>query len=458
MASSEVAQREVFGRYVTRLTALARSRLSPSLRRRLDPEDLVMSAFRSFFIGVREGKWSQEGDLWSLLAMITLRKAARQARRHRAAQRSVQREFETGEDWEATDREGPTAEEAVILTEELEWLIAATTGLDREILLLQLREEDADSMARTLEVSSRTVRRSLQRIRELVSADRTHRQLALSTVETKIETLSDLLIGRDPTLTLNDLTLHEMVGQGAIAKVFRATDHVTGQIVAVKFLRKSCWNDLRAVRTCLNELDVLARLKHPNLGSTFGWGRTAAGAIFLVMEWIEGENLRSWISERRPIEEVVKVGFDVAAGLAAAHAAGITHCDLKPENVLRDRDGRFRVIDFGLAHWPGADDSPQGGSAGYLAPEQISPAFGDISERTDVYGLGALLYALLTGEPPWGADYSTSLVGLLSTVPVVDLPASVPEPVRRAVNTALNKNPDERWPDIQTMTANLQST
>lgn len=455
-ASSDHADRVLFERYVTRLTALARSRLSPALRRRLDPEDLVMSAFRSFFVGVRAGKWDRDGDLWSLLAMITLRKAARQARRHRAAQRSVYRESSAPEDWQVADREGPSTEEALVLTEQIESLIAATAGLDREILLLQLRGEDAESIAKSLEVSSRTVRRSLQRIRELVSADRTHRQLARSAADARSETLAEVLIGREPTRTLNDLTLHEMVGQGAVSKVFRATDHVTGQPVAVKFLRKSCWADMRAVRACLNELDVLTRLKHPNLGAAIGWGRTSTGAFFLVMEWIDGENLSSWLSDRRSVDEVIRVGREVAAGLAAAHAAGITHCDLKPENVLQDRTGRVRVIDFGLAHWPEADDSPLGGSAGYLAPEQISPAFGTITERTDVYGLGALLYALLTGEPPWGADYATSLTGLLSNEPVTTLPKSIDDSVRQAVMTALSKNPAHRWPNVGVMFSDVQ--
>lgn len=417
-----------------------------------------MSVFRSFFMGVRAGKWDRDGDLWSLLATITLRKAARQARRHRAAQRSIHCESSAPDDLQVADRAGPSAEEALVLTEQLESLIAATTGLDREILLLQLRGEEAESIARSLEVSSRTVRRSLQRIRELVSADRTHRHLARSATDARSETLAEVLIGREPTRTLTDLTLHEMVGQGAVSKVFRATDHPTGQPVAVKFLRKSCWADMRAVRACLHEFDVLTRLKHRNLGAAIGWGRTSTGAIFLVMEWIDGDNLASWLSDRRSVNEVTRIGREVAAGLAAAHAVGITHCDLKPQNILQDHEGQVRVIDFGLAHWPEADDSPWGGSAGYLAPEQVSPAFGTITERTDVYGLGALLYALLTGGPPWGTDYATSLAGLLSLEPVTPLPDSINDSLRQAVMTALNKSPADRWPNVGAMFSEVRES
>ncbi len=89
-------------------------------------------------------------------------------------------------------------------------------------------------------------------------------------------------------------------------------------------------------------------------------GPSGLRAIFLVMEWIDGENLASWLIDCRSVDEVIRIGREVAAGLAAAHAVGITHCDLKPQNILQDREGRIRVIDFGLAHWPEADDSPLG--------------------------------------------------------------------------------------------------
>lgn len=410
-----------------------------------------MSAFRSFFVGVRAGKWGREGDLWSLLAMLTIRKAARQARRHRAAHRSVERELEPPVGWESTSREFPSCDEAAILTEELEWLINATAGLDREILLLLLRGDELEEIATQLEISTRSVRRSLQRILELVSKDRTQKQIARDTMEPRPEGLPDIILGRQPTRTLSDITLHRMVGQGGLCKVFLGTDHPSGMKVAAKFLRKSKWTDTRAVRACLNELDVLSRLRNPNLGSSVGWGRTRSGALFLVMEWIEGENLRSWIGEPHSVEDVIQVGLDVATGLSVAHAAGITHCDLKPENVMRDRDGRFRLIDFGLAHWTGADETPQGGSVGYLAPEQISPAFGKISEQTDIYGLGALLYALLTGGPPWGNDYSMSLLGVLSSKPCPQLPDKFPAGLSQIISRAIAKSPTDRWTKIEAM-------
>ncbi len=129
--SSDDTDCVLFERYVTRLTALARSRLSPALRRRLDPEDLVMSAFRSFFVGVRAGKWDRDGDLWSLLANDHIEKGGPPGSAASAAQRSIHRESSAPNDWIVADRDGPSAEEALVLTEQIESLIAATTGLDR---------------------------------------------------------------------------------------------------------------------------------------------------------------------------------------------------------------------------------------------------------------------------------------------------------------------------------------
>ena len=465
-ASCETGARDLVDRYLARLTALASSRLSSSLRRRLDPEDIVLSAFRSFFVAAREGRFdaTTDGDLWSLLATITLRKLAHQARRHRSEKRSVLRESEPPEDWTAPAREVPTAEEAALLADELEWLIEATEGLDREILIRQLRGEPGVEIARELGVSDRTVRRSQQRTRELVTADRSHGELAQRTARGEIErtpmsvTLGPGGPGYGPTRSLDELKLHEMVGQGAFSKVFRATDRKLGRTVAVKFLKKASWSDARAIASFLREFEILNRLQHPHLLPVYGWGRTSRSAVFLVMEWIEGQSLEPWQHERRPISEVLKVGCEVASGLIAAHAAGVWHCDLKPGNVLLDVNGHARLADFGLARWGSDDDSPRGGTAGFLAPEQINLGFGAISERTDVYGLGGLLYALLAGRPPCeGSDLPETIVQVLSQEPVVDLQVyGIPETVSRVVMRALCKRSEERWPDVATLATELE--
>ncbi len=473
--SCETGARELVDRYLARLTALAGSRLSTTLRRRLDPEDIVLSAFRSFFVAARTGRFdaTTEGDLWSLLATITLRKLAHQARRHRSEKRSVLRESDPPHDWTAIAREVPTAEEAALLADELEWLVEATEGLDREVLIRQLRGEPSDGIARELAVSERTVRRSQQRTRELVTADRRHGDLARMMVRGEVArtptsvppgpggpghgAAGDPLAGTQPTRSLDELKLHEMVGQGAFSKVFRATDRKLGRTVAVKFLKKASWSDPRAIASFLREYEILSGLTHPHLLSVSGWGHTSHHAVFLVMEWVEGQSLAPWQHARRSISEVLRVGCEVASGLVAAHAAGVWHCDLKPGNVLLDANGHARLADFGFARWGSDDDSPRGGTAGFLAPEQINPGFGAISERTDVYGLGGLLYALLAGRPPCaGHDLPETIMQVLSPESATALGEfGLPDTVSRIVMRALSKAPDSRWPDVATLLKEL---
>ncbi len=453
LGDESLAARDLLDRYLARLKALAASRLSPTLKRRLDPEDIVLSAFRSYFVGARAGKWelSPDADLWSLLATLTLRKLARQARRHRSEKRSVLRETETPDDWSPPAREVPTAEEAVLLADELEWLVAVTEGLDREILVRQLRGDESTTIARELEVSERTVRRSQQRTRELVSADRSHAELAqrMNAVAAPRDPTRPM-ISAQPTRSLSELMLHEMVGQGAFSKVFRATDRQLGRTVAVKFLKKSAWSDANAVASFLREYDSLRAISHPCVLPVYGWGRTDRGAVFLVVEWVDGKCLAEW-PPPHAVREVVRIGLALAEGLMAAHAVGVWHCDLTPANVVMTSKGDCRLVDFGMARWGASDDSPRGGTAGFLAPEQVNPGFGPISDRTDVYGLGGLLYSLLTGEAPCaGRDLPETITRVLSPDLPTDLSQwGVAAERSNVIMRSLHKSPAARWEDME---------
>lgn len=156
---------ELFAWYVERLTRLARARLSPMLAVRTDPEDIVMSAYRSFFVGARAGRFtlSRSGDLWRLLATITLRKLYRQARRHRTAGRSAAMEALLAEK-DAFSRE-PSPEEVVGLSDELESLLSRLDPLARRVVELRLQEESLAAIAELTGRSERTIRRTLAEIR-----------------------------------------------------------------------------------------------------------------------------------------------------------------------------------------------------------------------------------------------------------------------------------------------------
>ena len=168
----EDASREIFERYLARLTALARSRLAARLQRRTDPEDIVLSAYRSFFVGARDGRFvlQRSGDLWRLLATITLHKLHRQVKRHSAESRDVRREIAVADD--ADFARDPTAEEAVALADELESILRPLDPLLRRILELRLQGQSLEEIAAITLRSERTVRRSLAELREAITSRR----------------------------------------------------------------------------------------------------------------------------------------------------------------------------------------------------------------------------------------------------------------------------------------------
>jgi RNA polymerase sigma factor (sigma-70 family) len=164
----------LFSRYFERLTLLARSRLSPRLARRTDPEDIVMSAYRSFFVGVRTGRFAlgRGGDLWRLLASITKHRLLRQARHERADRRSVDTEFplDSVEEHRFLGRHPePTPEEAVALTDELEWVLSQLSVFGRRVLELRLQGALLSEIVEDTGRSERTIRRTLGEIRDILA-------------------------------------------------------------------------------------------------------------------------------------------------------------------------------------------------------------------------------------------------------------------------------------------------
>lgn len=161
----------VFERYVERLTRLARARLSPRLAARTDPEDVVLSAWRSFFVGARTGNFSlhRSGDLWRLLVSITMHKLYRQVRRHSAKRRAVGKEDAldvTPESSLPVDRREPTPEEVVSLSDELEYIMSQLDSFGRRVLELRLQGEQLAAIATDTGRAERTVRRTLEQLRK----------------------------------------------------------------------------------------------------------------------------------------------------------------------------------------------------------------------------------------------------------------------------------------------------
>ena len=410
----------LFRRYQARLMALVRSRLSRKLARRVDPEDIVLSAYRSFFVAVRDGRAVfAADDLWPLLTTIVLRKLARQSRRHTADRRSIDKEQLADSDWvEYVASHEPDADQAAVLADEVERLLAMLDATAREVLVQTLQGDDVITIATALDINERTVRRALERIRQELPTDGTANYARRVPVSTKSSSSRKSSRSAPGTTTYDQYLLQQFIGAGAFSKVYRAIERSSGEAVAVKFLRRDCWNDDRAMDSLIREYEILRRLKHPNILSMRKWGTTLRGALFLVTDYIPGVNLADWCLAHRPsVAQIVEIVSCVANAVAAAHADGVLHCDLKPANVLMRNDGQIVLCDFGLARYVvDPDDVPGRGTAGFLCPEQISDAFGSVTEKSDVYGLGGLLYALLTGCPPMsGRDLPETMSNVLSS-------------------------------------------
>lgn len=210
----------------------------------------------------------------------------------------------------------------------------------------------------------------------------------------------------DPRAPLpwTDYLLQEHLGSGGFGKVYRAVQKSLGRDVAIKALHKDRQQDSLAVEQFIQEARLLARMNHPGIIGVHGLGRFPGGGYFLVLDLVDGVDLQHSLDEGPiAVEEAVRVTKLVAEAVQHAHDNGVIHGDLKPSNVLLNRQRCVSVTDFGMAvllNNENARGAPRirGGTVAYLAPEV---ARGDpVDVAVDVYGLGALLYALLTSHPP----------------------------------------------------------
>ncbi len=187
------------------------------------------------------------------------------------------------------------------------------------------------------------------------------------------------------------------IGRGGFGRVYEARDRELGRSVAFKLLRTSARPDLREQRL-LHEAEAAARLSHPNIVTLHDVGRAEQGP-YLVLELLSGHTLAARLARGPlPAREALRIGIEIARGLAHAHAHGVVHRDLTPGNVFLCEDGQVKVLDFGMAHAFG-QRKVDGGTRAYMAPEQARGAPED--ERTDVFALGVLLYEMLSGELPF---------------------------------------------------------
>ena len=207
---------------------------------------------------------------------------------------------------------------------------------------------------------------------------------------------------------IGDYELRRELGRGGMGVVYEAHEVTLDRTVALKILPRKFSSDPAYVARFLNEARAAARLDHPNIVMVHVVGE-AAGRRFIAMELVRGAPLSSQIRAEQPLPALKALSLvrQVAAALSAAHAHGVIHRDIKPQNIMVDTEGRVKVLDFGLAklHGSTAALTATGASLGtprYMAPEQIQGRPADA--RTDIYSLGIVLFELLAGRPAFDAD------------------------------------------------------
>jgi tRNA A-37 threonylcarbamoyl transferase component Bud32 len=254
--------------------------------------------------------------------------------------------------------------------------------------------------------------------------------------------------------TIAGFRVGRLLGEGAMGTVYRAED-AGGHRVAIKLLPPKLAGDERFRRRFLRELQIAASLDHPNVVRTVAFGE-ADGALYLVMEHVDGRDLRAMLRDEGPLapEQTLDVVSQVAEALDAAHAKGLVHRDVKPGNILVSTDDgrvRARVCDFGLARHVSSPSSLTGetgfvGTIDYVPPEQIEG--NSIDGRADVYSLGCVLFECLAGERPFDRDSDLSVVFAHLNEPpprVTDLRTDLPEAFDAVIATALAKAPGDRY-------------
>ena len=200
-----------------------------------------------------------------------------------------------------------------------------------------------------------------------------------------------------------------LVGRGGMGEVYRAEDLRLGQNVALKFLPPAVAEDPQRLAQFHHEVRIARQVSHRNVCRVYDIGEDH-GRVFLTMELIDGEDLALLLKRigRFPEERATEIARQICAGLAAAHDLGVLHRDLKPANIMLDADGRVRITDFGLAGLAGSFTDIRSGTPAYMAPEQLAGQ--DVSERSDIFSLGLVLYEIFTGKRAFDATTIAELL------------------------------------------------
>ena len=254
------------------------------------------------------------------------------------------------------------------------------------------------------------------------------------------------------------------IGSGGMGNVYHGTHEQTGQEVAVKVLPASMAREEGFVLRFSREIKAMRALSSPYIVKVVLDGETDDGSYYYSMEFVDGETLTSMVSRRKriPWREVIDVSLDIAAALKSAHDSGIVHRDLKPSNLMVSKDGQIKLTDFGVAHMFATTRLTRTGgvvgTAEYMSPEQARGK--RATKRSDLYSLGAVMYVMLTGRPPFTGKLASDVLHQHQFAQF-DKPghyvSDLPRQLEEFVCTLLEKKPEKRFPDALVVMRKLEN-
>jgi serine/threonine-protein kinase len=257
--------------------------------------------------------------------------------------------------------------------------------------------------------------------------------------------------------TRGEFQILEEIGSGAMGAVYRAREQSLERLVAVKVLFPHLLADETILRRFYNEAKIVAALRHPGIVNIITV-RNVDDLHFFVMDHVNGASLRQVLRARGPlsIPMVKEIAYQAGSALAYAHrhGDGVIHRDVKPGNIMLDREGRALVMDFGLSKGVGANKGMTARGAAVGTPEYMSPeqSLGrELTPASDQYSLGVVVYTLLTGRPPFQGGAFAVLIAHTNDEPpsLRELRPDCPDDLARVVERMMAKEPTDRWPDIR---------
>ena len=254
----------------------------------------------------------------------------------------------------------------------------------------------------------------------------------------------------------------ELIGEGGMANVYKATDNVEKKTVAVKILKKEFAENEEFLRRFRNESKAIAVLSHPNIVKVFDVGFSDK-IQFIVMEYIDGITLKDYMEQKGTLTWKDSVHFiiQILRALQHAHNKGIVHRDIKPQNIMKFDDGTIKVMDFGIAKFAREDGKTATdqaiGSVHYISPEQAGG--GVTNEKSDIYSVGVMFYEMLTGQKPFDTDNPVSIAVMHmqnKAIPPREINPDIPEPLEKIIIKAMQKDPDKRYQSAQDMIKDIE--